>query len=180
MAAFSSLPLYSPPLSGGSFGEAGWRGLTGRSMSREGRVEEGPDPLKFGSLSFSESGGGGGGGDWERCFSAMAETAASTFCSNSSSVMVSVVRSMFSMNWMAPICGLLARVGRRWVRSTDQRRQIVPGLSAEFLLVPESQDVLDIRDEVLWIRVEHDVDEHRHKRVGGPIRLGMLKQAWSR
>lgn len=35
--------------------------------------------------------------------SAIAETAASTFFSNSSSVIVRLVRSRFSMNWIAPI-----------------------------------------------------------------------------
>ena len=91
--------------------------------------------------------------------------------------MVSVVRSMFSMNWMAPIWGLLARY-RRWLFGyTDQRRKIVTGFSAELLLVSESQDILDIGDEVLWICVKHDVDEHRHKRVSGPIRFGVLQQS---
>ena len=36
--------------------------------------------------------------------SAMADTAASTFFSKSSSEMLSTVRSIFSINWMAPIC----------------------------------------------------------------------------
>lgn len=46
-----------------------------------------------------------GGREWcssAWCFSAIADTAASTLSSNSLSVMVSVVRSKFSMNCMAP------------------------------------------------------------------------------
>ena len=47
-------------------------------------------------------GGGGGASSKDLCFSAMVFTASSTWSSNSSSVIVSDVRSRFSINWMAP------------------------------------------------------------------------------
>lgn len=100
MAAFSS---YSP-LS--SFEEVDWRGVAYEgwdtaSLSIDGRVDEDSPGIGKDMGGFSEV--LEVGGDSRRCFSAMAETAASTFFSNSSSDMVRVVRSMFSMNWIAPI-----------------------------------------------------------------------------
>lgn len=98
MAAFSS---YSPL----SSLEVDWRGVyeerVTASLSMDGLVDEdSPNPARDcgGFSAVAEV-----GGDSSRCFSAMAETAASTFFSNSSSEIVSVVRSMFSMNWTAPI-----------------------------------------------------------------------------
>lgn len=71
------------------------------SLSMDGLVDDASPrlPKDCGGLSVVAE----VGGDSKRCFSAMADTAASTFFSNSSSDIVSVVRSMFSMNCMAPI-----------------------------------------------------------------------------
>lgn len=99
MAAFSS---YSPL----SSLEVDWRGVYEErviaSLSIDGLVDDDDSPKPASDCGgFSEV--AEVGGDSRRCFSAMAETAASTFFSNSSSEIVSVVRSMFSMNWTAPI-----------------------------------------------------------------------------
>lgn len=94
MAAFSS---YSPlsSLEGVDFRGA-YDGWATASLSIDGLADEASprEPNECGDFSDVVE----VGGDSSRCFSAMAETAASTFFSNSSSVMVSVVRSMFSMN----------------------------------------------------------------------------------
>jgi len=76
-------------------------------------IEDSPSPDRrwviSGRLKVDFSGGCTGEGETGRgasaasCFSAIAETAASTLTSNSSSEMVKVVRSKFSMNCIAPI-----------------------------------------------------------------------------
>ena len=60
---------------------------------------------------FSDNCVGGGASSTCACFSAMAKTAASTFFSNSSSEIVNVVRSRFSMNCTAPSLSELAEFG---------------------------------------------------------------------
>lgn len=75
----------------------------------------------------------------------MAETAASTFFSNSSSEMVSDERSMFSMNWIAPICQVVSAINSGGEEVAYQGGQVVSRLATELLLIAEPQNVLDIR-----------------------------------
>lgn len=76
----------------------------------------------------------------------MAETAASTFFSNSSSVMVSVVRSIFSMNWTAPIYATdQTKYTMNQPARSYQRRQIIASFAPKLVLVAEAQDILHIR-----------------------------------
>lgn len=162
MAAFSSLLEKSPP----SFEEVDRRGVPEASTSRDGLAEDGSPAVAARRLAGNFSDDEERRGDSSRCFSAMADTAASTFCSNSSSVMVRVVRSMFSMNWIAPIYIWLEVVNTRLTLATYQGREIIPSLPSQLLLIAETENVLYIRDKVLGIRLESDVDQERHERIG--------------
>lgn len=99
--------LKSPVMAGPSS-----RGSPSLDEGERGGVDRSPPSIDGREPPASPAGGGTFSpnvaccvmtGDVRQCFSAMAETAASTFLSNSSSDMVSDERSMFSTNWTAPI-----------------------------------------------------------------------------
>lgn len=99
-----------------------------------------------------------------RFCSAIAETAASTFRSNSSSPTVRLVRSSPSMKEMAPDLihtkSALSNIrGSTWIEWTDQRRQVIASLSCQLVLVAESKNVLNIRNKVLRVRLEDHIDQ---------------------
>jgi hypothetical protein len=103
MAAFSSIPS---PLSV-SFDEVDLRGVEDSPSAERRCVTSGRLNADF-SDTWTRGGGEGGGASLAWCFSAMADTAASTLTSNSSSEIVKEVRSKFSINCTAPIYNLIS------------------------------------------------------------------------
>lgn len=93
---------------------------------------------------------------------AIAETAASTFFSNSSSLTVKLVRSSVSMNWRAPdyVCQSLTLINKKKkvAVNTHQRRKIITRFSTQLVLVAETQNVLNIGNQMLWVRLQHYIN----------------------
>lgn len=56
-------------------------------------------------------------------------------------------------------------------KDTHQRRQIVARLATEFVLVAESQDVLDVRDEVVRVCMQNHIDEKGNEGISRGVGL---------